>query len=409
MSVKKTSGSKSKPGPKPLEYPKRLPYFANLVIRLMAKSGAAQVIGPDGVWLVAAVAMQEDANRYTGPVTFWNSQLCPILGIATWRRLARVRERAIEAGWLVYQGEPQGHLPGKYFARIPDGMETPEILSSLEREIGLGGISIGQYGISNDISNSTPGNTSTGTSNGIPGDTSSDTPVKKPTVNKGSPEGSVCQSDTPSDLSNSTSSDTPHGTSSDRGGEGSICQNGTSSDISSYPIPRNTNTTPPNPPAGGISGNSDSGRKSNPGRGANRKPSAAPPSATEKAQCERLYQAYPRLSHKGKALDAILKALRGDVATTPELKTNFDVLLEAVNAFREVVLKPPLVDWGRVPHPASWFNARRWEDDRETWAFVGRQGPEYEARAKGFNAGQVRSSNERNSNGNDRKAEPFPT
>ena len=273
MSVKKAQGSKPK-GSKPLVYPKRKPYFANLIVRLMAKSGAAQEITPAGVWLVTVIVNQEDANRYRGPVTYFNGQLAPMIGVATWRRLAKVRALAIEAGWLAYEGEPQGHTPGKYFATIPKDLETPEVISEAEREIGLGGVSIDQ----NSISNDTPIESSNSTPNG----TSNDTPHNRSTDSGRSPEASIDQNDISNSTPVSTSSDIPNDTSR----ESSICQNSTSNGIPFYPVPVNTNTTPPNPPAGGISGKIDSGKS-------RRKPSAGPPSATEKAQCERLYQAYP--------------------------------------------------------------------------------------------------------------------
>lgn len=73
------------------------------------------------------------------------------------------------------------------------------------------------------------------------------------------------------------------------------------------------------------------------------------------ADAEAIYQAYPRKEGKGKALPAIEKALR---------TTTADVLLEAVQAFAKAKAG---TDPKFLPHPASWFNARRWEDDRAAW------------------------------------------
>lgn len=73
------------------------------------------------------------------------------------------------------------------------------------------------------------------------------------------------------------------------------------------------------------------------------------------ADAEAIYQAYPRKEGKGKALPAIEKALR---------TTTAEVLLEAVQAFAKAKAG---TDPQFLPHPASWFNARRWEDDRASW------------------------------------------
>ena len=79
------------------------------------------------------------------------------------------------------------------------------------------------------------------------------------------------------------------------------------------------------------------------------------------ASAEAIYQLYPRKEGKGKALQSIEKALR---ITTAE------ILTEAVQAFAAAKAG---TDPQFIPHPASWFNARRWEDDRKTWGPAGVQ------------------------------------
>ncbi|MEZ6127896.1 MAG: hypothetical protein R3C59_04390 [Planctomycetaceae bacterium] len=90
------------PAATPPTYPKRPPFFANRLIRLLQKSCAANEIGVEACWLVTCVALVEDAKRYSGPVTFWTGQLLPITGFQSWGRLDRARQRAVEAGWLHY-------------------------------------------------------------------------------------------------------------------------------------------------------------------------------------------------------------------------------------------------------------------------------------------------------------------
>ena len=69
--------------------------------------------------------MTEDARRYRGPVTFWNSQLLPLVGFSKWERLDKARKDAIEAGWLTY--EPGGrHRAGRYRVAIPPELQEVE-------------------------------------------------------------------------------------------------------------------------------------------------------------------------------------------------------------------------------------------------------------------------------------------
>lgn len=99
-------------------YPRRGSCYAHRHQRLMAKVCAAQQIGPAAAWLVVVIAHQEDAKRYSGPVTFFNEQLMPILGVASRSSLVRARNRAVEAGWLHYSPGGKGR-PGKYWVTTP--------------------------------------------------------------------------------------------------------------------------------------------------------------------------------------------------------------------------------------------------------------------------------------------------
>jgi len=78
---------------------------------------------------------------------------------------------------------------------------------------------------------------------------------------------------------------------------------------------------------------------------------------------EEIYKAYPRKENRGKAIEAIKKACK---------KTDGEILLEAVKEYAEVTKG---CDMQFVPHPATWFNNLRWEDDREQWKLVGRDKP----------------------------------
>jgi len=103
-------------------YPKRNSHFAHRAFRIMHKSCAAAEMGRDAFCIVATVLHTEDAARYTGPVTFWNSQLMETLGFSKWDTFDRARGRAVDAGWLVYHQEGR-RQPGRYYVTIPARFE----------------------------------------------------------------------------------------------------------------------------------------------------------------------------------------------------------------------------------------------------------------------------------------------
>lgn len=107
------------------EYPQRPKFYANRVTRLMFKTAAANDLGSDVCYLVTQIAHQEDASRYTGPVTFWNEQLMSVCGFRSVRALDRARDRAIKAGWLVYEHGGKGKV-GRYWTLIPKKYATFE-------------------------------------------------------------------------------------------------------------------------------------------------------------------------------------------------------------------------------------------------------------------------------------------
>lgn len=73
---------------------------------------------------------------------------------------------------------------------------------------------------------------------------------------------------------------------------------------------------------------------------------------------DRIYDSYPRRIGKPAALKAIRLALK----TTP-----FETLADAVGRYALLTARWPAPDRQFIPHPATWFNQRRWEDP-ETFA-----------------------------------------
>lgn len=100
------------------QYPRRRPFFANRFCRLMTKVCLANQIGPESCFLLMTVAMTEDAKSYRSGVTYWNEQLYPLVGLSNVKALSRVRDKAVEAGWLHYEPGGKGR-PGVYWVTIP--------------------------------------------------------------------------------------------------------------------------------------------------------------------------------------------------------------------------------------------------------------------------------------------------
>ena len=81
--------------------------------------------------------------------------------------------------------------------------------------------------------------------------------------------------------------------------------------------------------------------------------------STKKPSCDQLaesiYQEYPRKVSKPVALKAIKNALKTHPA---------EFLLEKVKTYASAIAwKDPQY----IPHPATWFNGERWEDDPAEW------------------------------------------
>lgn len=87
---------------------KRPTHFAHKFVRLTQKVCLAQEIGQGAVLLLCYVAHTQDAKHYTSPVTFFNEQLIPLLGLSGKRHLIAARNRAVESGWLEYEPGRKG-------------------------------------------------------------------------------------------------------------------------------------------------------------------------------------------------------------------------------------------------------------------------------------------------------------
>ncbi len=73
-----------------------------------------------------------------------------------------------------------------------------------------------------------------------------------------------------------------------------------------------------------------------------------------------VYDAYPRKVGKAAALKAIDRAIKSGAITA-------DTLLAKVKAYAAAVATWPEADRQFIPHPATWVNAGRYDDDPTTW------------------------------------------
>ena len=99
-------------------YPKRPAFFALKAIRAAIKTCVANEHGQDVFCLLCVIASTEDASHYRRPVTYYSGQLMPLIGILSESTFKRVRQRAVDSGWLVYIPGAK-RKPASYFVTIP--------------------------------------------------------------------------------------------------------------------------------------------------------------------------------------------------------------------------------------------------------------------------------------------------
>jgi len=83
-------------------------------------------------------------------------------------------------------------------------------------------------------------------------------------------------------------------------------------------------------------------------------------STTKTSQLEAIYAEYPKKVGKQAALKAISQALKRG-ATADHLTERTKLYAQAVSPLKATE------DWQYVPHPATWFNQGRYDDDESNW------------------------------------------
>ena len=78
---------------------------------------------------------------------------------------------------------------------------------------------------------------------------------------------------------------------------------------------------------------------------------------------ERIYAAYPRKAGRKKAIAAIQNALRSK-------RVDPQHLLERTEGYARIAGAAPPDRVRFIPHPATWFNQGRWDDDPAEWELM---------------------------------------
>ena len=99
-------------------YPNRKPFYCVSLGRALFESGENVLLGDKATELILYVAFKEDQFHYRGWVNFWNSQLSQILGIKSRDKFIAARQKAIDAGWLLYDRQ-HDRTPGLYMTLNP--------------------------------------------------------------------------------------------------------------------------------------------------------------------------------------------------------------------------------------------------------------------------------------------------
>jgi hypothetical protein len=158
------------------EYPKREPFHAHKLTRLLFKSCAIQDIGHNAALLIVHIAHTEDAARYQYPVRFWNGQLMNVMGWHSPKQLTDARRKAVEAGWLYYERD-HDRAVGRYWTLIP-----PTVTAFNDEPIEPSFISVSGNGIHSDSGTGNGKHSDNGTHCGIQSGTGSGIQSGKPSI-----------------------------------------------------------------------------------------------------------------------------------------------------------------------------------------------------------------------------------
>lgn len=297
-----------------MEYPARSRFFAFRFCRLIAKICLASEIGADACYLLVTIAMVEDARGYRGPVTWFNQNLADVLGCGSVDSLDRIRKRAIGSGWLHYRPGTKGKA-GTYWVKIPPQFcggtdEADQSAGDENRPQACGGMGEIRPQISGGIETE-------------PENTSSDLRQKAGGMCGGKPE--ECAEESARNVRN----------------------------ILPYTLYPNPEPFPA--PVGGV-------------------PPTTPRRSRKKqrhAYCdafELFWKTYPRQEAKAKANEAWIAVGRHLTQNRFQGDKNAAAdFLQAKCAEYAASKQVASLPRDKIPHPATWLNAGRYDDDTKAW------------------------------------------
>jgi hypothetical protein len=103
-----------------LTYPANRLGWMHQFCSLLNRAEVARQIGRDAMLLILAIAVQEDALKYCSAPIFFDSELQRLTGIRSLKHLDRIRQKAIDAGWLVVARSSDGDpMVAQYWTLIP--------------------------------------------------------------------------------------------------------------------------------------------------------------------------------------------------------------------------------------------------------------------------------------------------
>jgi hypothetical protein len=108
-----------------LNYPANRLGWLHKFCSLLVRAEVAREIGRDAMLLILAIAVQEDALKYGSAPIFFDSELQRLTGIRSLKQLGRIRQKAVDAGWLsVVRSRDGDQNVAQYWTLIPQRLNV---------------------------------------------------------------------------------------------------------------------------------------------------------------------------------------------------------------------------------------------------------------------------------------------
>jgi hypothetical protein len=119
--------------PGSLTYPATRLGWLHQFCSLLDRAEVARQIGRDAMLLILAIAVQEDTLKYSSAPIFFDSELQRLTGILSLKHLDRIRQKAVDAGWLVIVRSPAGdQMVAQYWTLIPKRLSVFDVSANVD-------------------------------------------------------------------------------------------------------------------------------------------------------------------------------------------------------------------------------------------------------------------------------------